>query len=149
MGYTVAVFLLKLHLCAVCSKSLYTNGFCSKSVFLSPTKFPRYPTNAINYVVLSCERLIILVTQTVHENRTQKLEHTWQRTAQDRVARNSSWLRGWHRADRQEESLTAGVVGRAEGSLRRRRGAGCDVTRARRRRNAVGISKVGLLKICV
>lgn len=89
MGYTVAVFLLKLYLCAACSKSpvykrvLFQERVCKTTVFVSPTKFPRYPANAINYVVLSCERLIILVTQTVHENQIQKLENTSQHTAQD------------------------------------------------------------------
>ena len=89
MGYTVAVFLLKLYLCAVCSKSpvykrvLSQERICKTCVFVSPTKVPRDPTNAINDAVLSCERLVILVTQTGHENQTQKLENTLQHTAQD------------------------------------------------------------------
>ena len=156
VGYTVAVFLLKLYLSAVRGKSpvdkrdLFQEHVCKTNVFVSPTKFPRYPTNAINYAVLSCERLIILVTQTVHENQTQKLENTLQHTAQGLEEYGGPELqlaRGLASSRQARGAPDCGGGGRAEGSWRRR--AGCDVTRAWRRQNAVGISKVGLLKICV
>ena len=50
---------------------LHMNEFCSESV-LSPIcsqvqqSEPRYPTNTIGYIVLFCNRLIILFTQIIH-----------------------------------------------------------------------------------
>ena len=67
--YTVAVFLLKLYLCAVCSKSpvykrvLLQERVCKSTVSVSPAKFPRYPASTINCMVLNCGRFIILFTK--------------------------------------------------------------------------------------
>ena len=40
------------------------------------SKFPRYPTNTISYIVLYYNRFIILFTQTIHEKTNKKLKKT-------------------------------------------------------------------------
>ena len=64
----------QMHSCTV--SSLYTNEFRSESACVSPIcsevqqSYPGFPTNTISYLVLYCNRSIILLTQIIHKNQT-------------------------------------------------------------------------------
>ena len=47
--------------------------FFKSNLFLSPTKLFRYPTNTSSYIVLYCNRFIILFKQYIHKKQTQKV----------------------------------------------------------------------------
>ena len=86
-------------------------------MFISPTKLAnKYPTNTTGYIVLYCNRFVILFTQIIYfKKHTKNKENNFNLTVQYLEKCNSTVQqlasKDRHRVNRQEELLTGGGRG--------------------------------------
>ena len=95
---------------------LFWERICKSNLFVKSNKV-RYPTNTISYILLYCNRFIILFTQIIHKKQTnaKNKENILNLTAQylEKYSSTVQQLayKGWHQVNRQEELLTGGGRG--------------------------------------